>query len=85
MSLQTIDFEKFKLNDGDRLLDLGCGEGRHAISAYMVKDVESIGVDLSVKDLQTTRERFGEFVEPDNVAKSLAISVANAGKMPFAP
>ena len=84
MSLQTINFEKFKLKDGDRLLDLGCGEGRHAISAYMVKNVESVGVDLSVKDLQTTRERFGEFVEPDNSAKSLAISVADAEKVPFA-
>ena len=66
MSLQTIDFDRLQLRDGDCILDLGCGEGRHAISAYMVRNVDSVGVDLSVKDLKTTRERFGEFVEPDN-------------------
>ncbi len=84
MSLQTIDFETLKLSDGDRILDLGCGEGRHAISAYMVNDVESVGIDLSLGDLETTRERFQEFVEPENTSKSLVISVASAESLPFA-
>ena len=78
MSLQTIDFETLKLSDGDRILDLGCGEGRHAISAYMANDVESVGIDLSLGDLETTRERFQEFVEAENTSKSLVISVASA-------
>ena len=84
MSLQTIDFETLKLSDGDRILDLGCGEGRHAISAYMVNDVESVGIDLSLGDLETTRERFQEFVEPENTNRSLVISVASAESLPFA-
>ncbi len=84
MSLQTIDFETLKLSDSDRILDLGCGEGRHAISAYMVNDVESVGIDLSLGDLETTRERFQEFVEPENTSKSLVISVASAESLPFA-
>ena len=67
-----------------RSLDLGCGEGRHAISAYMVNDVESVGIDLSLGDLETTRERFQEFVEPENTSKSLVISVASAESLPFA-
>lgn len=83
MSLQTVDFNRLKLGKGERILDLGCGEGRHAISAYMAKDLDAVGVDLSMKDLQTTRERFGEFLEPDNTNKSLVISVANAGNLPF--
>ncbi len=84
MSLQTIDFETLKLSDSDRILDLGCGEGRHAISAYMVNDVESVGIDLSLGDLETTRERFQEFVEPENTNRSLVISVASAESLPFA-
>ena len=84
MSLQTIDFETLKLSDGDRILDLGCGEGRHAISAYMVNDVESVGIDLSLGDLETTRERFQEFVEAENTSKSLVISVASAESLPCA-
>ncbi len=84
MSLQTIDFDKLRLSDNDRILDLGCGEGRHAITAYMLKNVESVGIDLSLDDLQTTQERYGEFFDPDNIGKSLVISVANGYQLPFA-
>ncbi len=84
MSLQTIDFDKLRLADNDRILDLGCGEGRHAITAYMLKNIESVGIDLSLDDLQTTQERYGEFYDPDNAAKSLVISVANGYQLPFA-
>ena len=84
MSLQTINFDYLQLQTGDRILDLGCGEGRHAISAYMLFDIDSIGIDLSLKDLNTTRERFSEFIEPDNENKSLVLSVANGYHLPFA-
>jgi SAM-dependent methyltransferase len=83
MSLQTIDFERMKLQDGERLLDLGCGEGRHAISAYMFHELDAVGIDLSFKDLNTTRERYAEFLEQDNDNKSLVISVANGEHLPF--
>lgn len=84
MSLQTINFERMKLDHGERILDLGCGEGRHAISAYMEKNLDAVGIDLSMKDLKTTVERFKQFVEPDNEAKSLGISVADGTSLPFA-
>ncbi|MCH7743440.1 MAG: class I SAM-dependent methyltransferase [Proteobacteria bacterium] len=83
MSLQTIDFEHMRLCDNDRILDLGCGEGRHAITAYMYKNVESVGIDLSIKDLKITKERFREFADPDNQEKSLVISMANGSQLPF--
>ncbi len=83
MSLQTIDFDRINLTPGERLLDLGCGEGRHAISAYMVENLDAVGVDLSIDDLKTTRERFEEFVEPGNPDKSLVISVADGNQLPF--
>ena len=31
--MQTVDFKHIELSDGDKLLDLGCGEGRHVIAA----------------------------------------------------
>jgi SAM-dependent methyltransferase len=83
MSLQTVDFEHLRLQDNDRILDLGCGEGRHAITAYLCKNVESVAVDLSIKDLQTTKERFVEFADPDNGDKRLLISIANGTQLPF--
>ena len=46
MSLETIDFNRLRLAEGDRILDLGCGEGRHSITAYMLQAVEAVGIDL---------------------------------------
>ncbi len=41
-------------------------------------------MDLSLDDLQTTRDKFAPFAEPDNGAKSFALSSANALELPFA-
>lgn len=84
MSLQTIDFARMKLTANQRLLDLGCGEGRHAISAYMVRNLDAVAVDPSWQDLQTARERFTQFAESENDNKSLVISVARGEQLPFA-
>lgn len=81
----TIDFEKLGMQNGDRILDLGCGVGRHAITAYTLKDVQSIGVDLSLNDLKTAADRFkSEFEEEENEVKSFGLSAANGLSLPFA-
>jgi len=82
--MQTVDFSHFPLKSDDLVLDLGCGEGRHVISAYIEADVHSVGVDLSLDDLRTTREKFDDFAEPENPAKSFGLSSANALELPFA-
>lgn len=82
--MQTVDFRHLPLSPGDWVLDLGCGEGRHVISAYVHADVHSVGVDLSVDDLRTTRDKYLHFAEPDNAAKSFGLSSANALALPFA-
>ena len=81
----TINFDRFGMQDGDCVLDLGCGVGRHVITAYTLKDVQSIGIDLSHDDLKTASERFtSEFEEKGNQAKSFGLSVANGLSLPFA-
>ena len=82
--MQTVEFGHFPLDSGDWVLDLGCGEGRHVISAYVAADVHSVGVDLSLADLLTTREKFSPFDEPGNAAKSFSLSSASALALPFA-
>lgn len=82
--MQTVDFNCLPLTAGDTVLDLGCGEGRHAIAAYMQGDITSIGVDLCMADLLTAQQRFASFHEPDNRARHFALANANALQLPFA-
>ena len=82
--MKTVDFSRLPLEKDDVVLDLGCGEGRHVISAYVEANVHSIGVDLSMDDLRTTRERFESFREPNNEAKAFGLSSASALCLPFA-
>src|SRR5690606_36997727 len=82
--MQTVDYRIFKLAEGDKVLDLGCGEGRHVISTYAEgKKVISIGVDLSLKDLRTTRERFANFSTIHDANKYFGLSAASALQLPF--
>lgn len=82
--MQTVNFKYLPLQPGEIILDLGCGEGRHVISAYLEQDVTSIGVDLSWDDLRTTQEKFEPFAQPDNANKGFGLSAANALMLPFA-
>lgn len=82
--MQTVDFGHLPLAVGDVVLDLGCGEGRHVISAYLQQQVHSIGVDLSLPDLLTTREKMRDFPPPAADGRSFGLSSASALALPFA-
>ena len=82
--MQTVDFKHFELNDGDVVLDMGCGEGRHVISAYVEGNITSVGIDLGFHDLVTTKQKFDDFAEPDNSQKSFGLANADAMSLPFA-
>ncbi len=81
--MQTVDFRHFDLRPGDRVLDLGCGEGRHVISAYLEPGIEAVGVDLNFDDLRTTRDKFEEF-DGASAHSSFTLASANALALPFA-
>lgn len=83
MSLTTIDFTRFQLQPGDRVLDLGCGEGRHAITAYLDEQVQVVGLDLSLTDLTTAKDRFEEFRDPEDARRTLSFTCASGLCLPF--
>ena len=61
--MQTVDFRHFPLAKGDWVLDLGCGEGRHALAACFAQEVTAVGVDIALDNLRAAQKKFDEFSE----------------------
>ncbi len=80
--MQTIDFRYFPLAPDEVIVDLGCGEGRHCINAYLQENIVSIGVDLSLRDLQTTLQKFKPFASMGH--GKFYLQQVNAEALPFA-
>ena len=49
----TADFELLGIQPGDRVLDAGCGTGRHACEICRTLGADVVGVDLNRDDLRT--------------------------------
>jgi SAM-dependent methyltransferase len=56
----TVDFDKLPVKEGDRILDIGCGPGRHTCAASRLKDVLVIGSDVSFDEAVQARNRLEE-------------------------
>lgn len=46
----TVDFDTFPVGPGDRVLDMGCGGGRHAFALYK-RGADVVALDYSHQDL----------------------------------
>lgn len=53
----TIDFNKLDIHPGDRILDIGCGEGRHLVKACQQKGTICVGADFGFKNLVETKKK----------------------------
>ena len=83
MSLTTVDFRRLHLAPGQRILDLGCGEGRHAITAWLTAPAHVVGLDLAAADLETAAHRAGEF-KPAAGERTLTWIRGSGLRLPFA-
>ncbi len=52
----TVDLSSLDIGPGKRVLDLGCGEGRHIHHIYMQKDVLVYGLDLDLDSVKKTHD-----------------------------
>jgi len=55
--LITLEFERLGLEKGSRVLDIGCGTGRHSAAAFRQPGVVTVGADVNWKDICETRSR----------------------------
>ena len=51
----TVDFNLFKIKNGDRVLDCGCGDGRHTWEVCRLEDCLVCSLDISEIDLKKTK------------------------------
>ena len=54
----TVDYDRLDLRPGMTVLDLGCGEGRHAFEAYR-RGARVVAVDRGVSEVGTTKRWLG--------------------------
>jgi SAM-dependent methyltransferase len=80
----TVDFGRFPIRSGDRVLDLGCGGGRHAFEVYR-RGGRVVAFDLDPGELTPVRGMFGAMAaEGEAPAGSGADTTAgDATRMPF--
>lgn len=82
--MKTVDYDYLPLRDGDRVLDLGCGEGRHAIAFYVDAKVHSVGVDLGYDDVRNAVQKAKDFISQDDHSRHLHLLCTNGLTLPFA-
>ena len=80
----TVEFDRLTVKPGFKILDIGCGSGRHTCAAYQCRKVTAIGVDLNFDDLNEARgrlqlhDRLGE-----HGGGTWALSAADVINLPF--
>ena len=80
----TVDFRRFPIRPGHRVLDLGCGGGRHAFEVYR-RGADVVAFDLDPAELAPVTSMFGAMRvagEAGQQAAARAIS-GDATAMPF--
>jgi 2-polyprenyl-3-methyl-5-hydroxy-6-metoxy-1,4-benzoquinol methylase len=80
----TVDFQTLQLRSGDRVLDAGCGAGRHVCEAFRIRGVDVVGIDLKWEDLcKTATTLYLMHAQNGGGQGSCLISQADVARLPF--
>jgi SAM-dependent methyltransferase len=80
----TVDFDRLGLRAGERVLDMGCGAGRHAFEMYR-RGADVIALDQNADELSTVSEWFAAMREEGSVPAGAEADVkqGDALNLPF--
>jgi SAM-dependent methyltransferase len=82
----TVDYGRLGVNPGDRLLDLGCGFGRHAYQAARL-GAEVVAFDAGADEVRKVQDTFGAMLvagEIDFDKAHVGATRGDALQLPFA-
>jgi SAM-dependent methyltransferase len=81
----TVDFERFPVGPGDRVLDMGCGGGRHAFALYR-RGADVVALDMDAAELKDVPGMFAAMREEGEVPEGASATAVrgNAYALPFA-
>ena len=81
----TVDFDRLGLRPGDRVLDMGCGGGRHAFELYR-RGGDVVAFDMDAEELAGVLDLFGAMKEAGEVPEGAEADVkqGDALSLPFA-
>jgi SAM-dependent methyltransferase len=82
-NIVNVDFRRhFHVQPGERVLDLGCGTGRHTLEAARYPG-RIVGVDISVDDLRAAKFMYDDLRRKGAVRGQADFIIADAQNLPF--
>jgi SAM-dependent methyltransferase len=80
----TVDFGRFPVGPGDRVLDLGCGAGRHAFEVLR-RGARVVAADTDLSELRQVADMFAAMHEAGEVpaGASARVAAGDATALPF--
>lgn len=80
----TVDFDRLGLRPGERVLDLGCGFGRHAYGALR-RGADVVACDLGLAELKEVLSVWAAMQQADELPDGVACIATNgdATRLPF--
>lgn len=82
-NIVNIDFRRhFKMGGMERVLDLGCGNGRHTLEAARFP-VRVVGLDFSLDDLKAAKFMYDDLVRKGEAKGRADFILGDAQNLPF--
>lgn len=78
-----MDFARFDIRPGVRILDIGCGPGRHTCAAAELEGATVIGADLCFEDIAEAKNRLVSLCEEGVCHYTWGLLCADILKLPF--
>lgn len=79
----TVDFGLFPIREGERVLDVGCGSGRHSWHVCKLDHCSLCAMDYDLESLQKNRYMLTQIEREYQVRAEWGVLQGNAMRLPF--